>query len=209
MRSAKVLVLLLLVIAGVAFLFLKGKPMEYRNFPPTATGEWIAYGDSLTSGVGAADGNDYPTLLAQQLGVKIHNFGVAGNTTADGLNRIDRALALRPRVVLLCLGGNDGLRGLSAEKAFENLGMMIDSFHEAGSFVVLIGIRSASFRDTNGKKFKELAAEKQVFYISDILDGVMGRPNLMSDYIHPNDAGYRAIADRVARELRPVMDQLR
>ncbi|MBA4149297.1 MAG: arylesterase [Verrucomicrobia bacterium] len=207
MKFRKV-VLIFVVVAAFAFVWMR-QGGDYRNMPPTADGDWIAYGDSLTSGVGAGDGNDYPTLLARQLGFKIHNYGVAGNTTEDGLNRLDTALQLKPRVVLLCLGGNDGLRGLPASHALENLGVIIDSFHDSGSFVVLIGVRSASLRDKNAQGFKQLAGEKKVFYIPDILDGVMGRPSLMSDYIHPNDAGYRAIADRLADELRPVLDKIR
>lgn len=207
MKSAK-LVLIVLVIAAVAY-FLVPRSGDYRNLPPTAQGDWIAYGDSLTAGFGAGEGADYPTLLGQQLGIKIHNYGVPGNTTEDGLARLDSAVQSKPKVVLLCLGGNDGLRGLPLDRAMENLGAMIDSFHQAGSFVVLIGIRSPSLRDKNADAFEQLAKDKQVFYISDILDGVIGRPSLMSDYIHPNDAGYRAIADRLGEELQPILDKIR
>ena len=207
MKFAK-LVLIVLVVAIAAY-FLVPRSGNYKNLPPTAQGDWIAYGDSLTAGFGAGDGADYPSLLGQQLGIKIHNYGIPGNTTQDGLARLDAALQLRPKVVLLCLGGNDGLRGLPLSQAMENLGTMIDSFHQAGSFVVLIGIRSPSLRDKNAEAFEQLAKDKQVFYISDILDDVIGRPSLMSDYIHPNDAGYRAIADRLGKELQPVLDKIR
>lgn len=205
-RNQVVIVSILLLIAGAAyFLF---RPAHYKNLPPTAKGEWIAFGDSLTAGYGAAEGNDYPTLLSQRLGVPIRNLGVPGNTMRDGLNRLPEALQLQPRVVLLCLGGNDGLQGSSSEQMVSNLGGMIDQFHQAGSFVVFIGIHSASFSDTNGKRFKELAGNKQVLFVPDILDGVLGSPNLMSDYIHPNEAGYRAIADRLAEVLKPLLPQL-
>ncbi len=206
MKVGKFFIILAVIGAGLFFFF--GRKTNYTNLPPTATGDWVAFGDSLTTGVGADEGNDYPTLLGQQLDKKILNFGVPGNTTQDGLGRVAQALELKPRVVLLCLGGNDGLRGLSLEQAFENLSSIIDSFHEAGSFVVLIGVHSASLRDTNSKRFQQLAKEKKVFYVPDILDGVLGRPSLMSDYIHPNDAGYRVIAERLASELEPVLGKL-
>lgn len=196
-----------IALAFIAFQFFR--PVHYANLPPTATGDWIAYGDSLTAGYGAAEGNDYPTLLAERLGIAIHNFGVSGDTTLDGLNRIDAVLQLKPRVVLLCLGGNDGLKKSSADQMISNLSQMIDRFHETGSFVVLIGIRSASFRDTNSKRFKQLAKEKQVLYVADILDDVLGSPALMSDYIHPNDAGYKAIAERLEKILRPLLPALK
>jgi len=205
-----VFVLLALGIAGWLWLGRDGGLLssDYVNLPPTASGDWVAFGDSLTSGVGAAEGNDYPAILSAILGIPIRNLGVAGNTTQDGLDRLDQALRLEPRVVLLCLGGNDSLRGLSMDQAFDNLSAMIDAFHETGSFVVLIGIRSASLRDSNAERFKRLAREKNVLLVPDILDGVFGHSSLMSDYIHPNDAGYRFIAERLARELHPFLDQL-
>lgn len=209
MKLLKILIVLLL--AGSAFYFFRqcSSPTTYKNLPPTAQGGWIAFGDSLTSGIGSSDGQDYPALLAKDLDVPIQNLGVPGNTTQDGLNRLNQALELQPRVVLLCLGGNDSLRSVPSEQTFANLGAIIDRFHQGGAFVVLIGVRSASLRDKNEGHFKKLAKEKGAFYIPDILDGVVGSPSLMSDYIHPNEAGYRAIAERLAIILRPLLPQLR
>ena len=208
MNVRKVIVIVLVAI--VAFLVYRAfRPAHYKNLPPTATGEWVAFGDSITAGFGASERNDYPTLLSQQLGVTIRNMGVPGNTTKDGLARLQEVIALKPRVVLLCLGGNDGLQGSSSDQMIQNLAEMIDRFHEAGSFVVLIGVHSASFRDTNGKRFKQLAEEKEVFYVPDILDGVLGHPALMSDYIHPNEAGYKVIAERLERLLFPLLPQIK
>lgn len=183
-------------------------PQNYKNFPPAATGEWIAFGDSLTAGVGAEQGKDFPTLLGKKLDRTIHNFGVPGHTTEDGLNRVDEAIAAQPRVVLLCLGGNDGLKSLPQEQMFRNLSAIIDRFHAAGSFVILIGVHSASFRDSNADGFENLAREKEVFLIPNILDGVLGTPSLMDDYIHPNSAGYEKIAERLYTEIAPLLGKL-
>ncbi len=200
-------VVVICVLAWVGYLIFR--PVSYRNLPPTATGPWIAYGDSLTSGYGASEGTDYPNQLSKILGVPIQNFGVAGDTTEAGLARIDKALELQPRVVLLCLGGNDGLMRLPAEAMISNLRQMIRAFQAKGSFVVLIGVRSASLLDKNDGLFKRLAKEEQVFYVHNILAGVIGSPSLMSDQIHPNEAGYKAIADRLAESLSPLLSQLR
>jgi lysophospholipase L1-like esterase len=198
-----------IVIALLFFACQFFKPVHYVHFPPSANGDWIAYGDSLTAGLGAADGNDYPALLSQRLGVAIQNLGIPGDTTQGGLNRVEEALKLQPRVVLLCLGGNDGLQGGSATQMISNLSQIIDRFHGSGSFVVLIGVHSASLRDTNSKRFHQLAKEKNVFYVPDILDGVLGHPALMSDYIHPNDAGYKVIAERLEKILTPLLPSLK
>jgi len=185
------------------------KSDDYRNYPPKATGPWIAFGDSLTSGYGASKGKDYPTLLGQKLGVTIENHGVPGQTTGQALGRVDSSARQAPRVVLICLGGNDGLQKVPRETMFKNLSDLISSFHAEGSFVVLIGVRSATLRDKNEDGFEELAERKRVFYISNILDGVFTDPRFMSDQIHPNDAGYDKIAERLAKELRPLMEKLK
>jgi acyl-CoA thioesterase-1 len=206
--NRKIFILALVgIVATSAYWFFRSP--TYKNFPPMATGEWIAFGDSLTAGYGGGEGKDFPALLSQQIGIPIHNLGMPGNTTRDGLNRLGDAVSRKPRVVLLCLGGNDELQSLPRDQMFSNLGAIIDQFHQAGSFVVLIGVHSASFRDTIGKRFKKLADEKEVLYVPDMLDGVLGSPNLMSDYIHPNDAGYQKIAERLAGVLMPLLPQLR
>ena len=196
-----------LLCLAAAWFFWRGSA-DYANYPPTAAGPWIAFGDSLTEGFGATEGNDYPAVLGRKLGVTIQNFGKSSETTSDGLKRIDHAAGLRPRVVLLCFGGNDSLNQESRAQTFMNLGRMIDRFHQEGSFVVLIGIRSASFRDHNEKHFKKLAREKRVLYVPDMLRGVVFKPVYMSDAIHPNDAGYAKIAERLGKALRPLLPKL-
>ena len=197
----------LVCIALVAwFLFRPGA--DYANLPPTASGPWVAFGDSLTEGFGATAGNDYVAVLGRKLGVSIRNLGKSGETTSDGLNRIQEVAQLSPRVVLLCFGGNDSLNQESRTQAFVNLGRMIDRLHQGGSFVVLIGIRSASLRDQNEKHFAKLAREKRVLYVPDMLRGLVFKPVYMSDAIHPNDAGYQKIAERLEKKLRPLLPKL-
>jgi lysophospholipase L1-like esterase len=181
---------------------------DYLNLPPTASGPWVAFGDSLTEGFGASEGHDYPTLLSAQLGVPIVNRGRSGDTTEDGLARVEEAAKLRPRVALLCLGGNDGLQGKPQDLMLANLGRLIDRFHREGTFVVLIGVRSPGLHDRYAKPFRRLAREKQVFHVPDILRGILLTPAYKSDPLHPNDEGYRHIAERLAKELRPLLPQL-
>ncbi len=165
----------------------------------------MAFGDSLTAGYGASDGHGYPTILGQRLGVEIINHGRNGETSADGLKRVEEVAGLHPRVVLLCFGGNDALERLSRERMLANLGEIIDRLHQEGSFVVLIGVRSASLTDQNAKLFQKLAREKKVFHIPDILKGVFPKPVYMSDAVHPNEDGYRLIAERLEKDLRPLI----
>jgi lysophospholipase L1-like esterase len=183
--------------------------VHYVNLPPTANGPWIAFGDSLTAGYGAEAGNDFPTVLGKTLAVQIENAGRNGETSKDGLNRVDTIAKRNPRVLLLCFGGNDALQQVPREETFANLGSIIDRLHEQGTFIVLLGIRSATLRDKNASWFKQLAHDKKVLYLPNILDGVLAHPDLMSDEVHPNDKGYALIADRIAQVLEPMMAQLR
>lgn len=194
--------------AGAVLFFLRGRT-DYANFPPSASGPWVAFGDSLTEGFGASEGNNYPAVLGRKLGVTIQNLGKGGETTGDGANRVEEVAKLAPRVVLLCFGGNDSLNQESRTQTFVNLARMIDRLHQEGSFLVLIGIRSASLRDRNEKYFAKLAGEKRVLYVPDMLRGLAFKPVYMSDAIHPNDAGYQRIAERLEKKLRPLMPKLR
>jgi lysophospholipase L1-like esterase len=204
----KIVVVLLVIVAAVVW-FVWPSHVSYANLPPRANGPWIAFGDSLTAGYGAASGNDYPTVLGKKFGVTIENAGRNGETSQAGLNRVDSISQRQPKVVLLCFGGNDALRQVPREETFKNLGAIIEKLQEQGTFVVLMGIRSATLRDKNASWFKDLAREKHVLYVPNILDGVLTHPNLMSDEVHPNDQGYAVIAERVAQTLEPVMSQLR
>ncbi len=183
---------------------------SFRNLPPTATGAWIAFGDSLTEGYGAVRGSDFPAQLARSLGVTIENHGVSGETSAAGLKRLPDLEAAQPAVVFLCFGGNDVLQGVRREEMISNVGVMIDRLHGRGSFVVLLGIRGASLvGDRNASAFQKLAKEKRVLFVPNILDGVMGNAALMSDQVHPNEAGYGVIAAKIEDALKPVMEKLR
>ena len=208
--SVKRIVILLLLIGAIVGAFVWfGGTYDYRNLPPTADGPWVAFGDSLTEGYGASPGSDYPSLLGKRLGVDIQNLGKTGETSEEGLNRIDAIVALKPRVALVCFGGNDALQGKAVSQTTANLAQIIDRLHGEGSFVVLIGIRSASLRDRNESHYKELARQKEVLYVPDMLKGLAFKPIYMSDAIHPNDAGYARIAERVDKALQPMMARLR
>jgi len=166
----------------------------------------IAFGDSLTEGVGARDGNDYPAVLSQLLGVEVLNRGVAGETTTDAMRRLDEdVLNEDPRIVIVCLGGNDGIQKLPIETTFANLRQIIETIQQKGALVVLVGVRSATLTDQYGGHFQKLARETGCVLVPDILAGILSDPTKKSDPIHPNDAGYRLMAERIAEKLVPFL----
>jgi len=169
-------------------------------------GPIVILGDSLAAGVGSKGGQrGFVTRLSEKLGVEIVNRGVSGNTTQDGLERLETdVLALQPALVILELGGNDFLRRVDPDQTFANLETMIRRSQEEGAAVLVLGVRGGLLGGSRGDRFRELARRHQAAYVSDILDGVFARPALMADSIHPNDAGHQKIAER----LEPVMRRL-
>jgi lysophospholipase L1-like esterase len=157
----------------------------------------ICFGDSLTYGTGAGKGMDYPSQLSKMIGKPVVNAGVPGDTTARALNRLDRdVISKNPGLVLITLGGNDLKNGISRDTAFSNLKQIVESIQDGGARVMIGGLKFP-FRDRGyGQGYKELADETGAILIPDIFKGIMGNRKLMSDPIHPNDAGYKIIAQR-------------
>jgi len=201
----KVLILLAVVIVAIfAFLILRDKEDEITNIGGEGVSV-VAFGDSLVYGVGSGGEGGFVSILSERIGRTIVNKGVSGNTTADGLKRVDEVLALEPEVVILLLGGNDAIRKISTEKTFENLSLLIESIHESGSAVLLVGIQSGILRDKYKDEFKKLSREYKTAYVPDILDGILGT-KFMSDPIHPNNEGYALMADKIEPVLIELLD---
>lgn len=164
----------------------------------------ICFGDSLTYGTGAGRGMDYPSQLSKFIGRPVVNAGVPGDTTARALARLDRdVLSKNPGFVLITLGGNDLKNGVSRDNAFSNLRQIVESIQNSGATVIIGGLRFP-FRDRGyGKGYAELADQTGAILIPDIFEGIMGNRKLMSDPIHPNDAGYKIIAQRFYEAMNP------
>ncbi len=200
MSPRRAAVIALCVVAlGIVWFFWPDDPRPSR---PTAGEHIIAFGDSLVEGVGSSVGRDFVSLLSRRLGVRIINAGRRGDTTASALARLDEAvLARSPRVVIVLLGGNDVLRRVPKETTFENLESIVRRIRGQGAAVVLVGVRVGLFTDNYGVEYERLARRTSAAVVPDILDGILGHVDRMSDSVHPNDQGYELIADR----LEPVV----
>lgn len=181
---------------------LKSERRVITNYPSSGT-DIIAFGDSLVAGVGSSTGG-FVSLLSKDLGVEIINLGISGNTTKDALNRVEVLQSYKPKLVMVLLGGNDFMRKMPEEETFANLEEIVKGVISQGSVVVLIGVRSGVLSNRYDEKYEKLAKKYGAEYVSDVLDGVFGRSELMYDTIHPNDKGYRIIADR----LKPILTRL-
>jgi acyl-CoA thioesterase-1 len=178
----------------------------------------VAFGDSLTSGHGVEPGQSYPDHLQRMLDergyrYRVVNQGISGDTTSGGVARIGAALLLEPKIVILELGANDGLRGLPVTSTRENLSEMIGAFRKAGARVVLAGMTlprnyGKDYISAFEQVFRDMARREGVTLIPFLLDGVAMNPQLMqSDALHPNAEGCRVVAQNVFKTLEPLLEK--
>lgn len=165
----------------------------------------IAFGDSITAGSGAGRGEDYPSQLSRMADVEILNRGVPGDTTAGGLARLERdVLGSDPRIVIVCLGGNDMLQRMEPDTTFANLEKIIRRIQSSGALVVLVAVDGGFLvGGGHGKRFRELARQTGVVFVPDVLAGILTSPKLKADQIHPNGKGYTIMAERIYKALKP------
>ena len=163
----------------------------------------VAFGDSLTHGTGAASDTAYPAVLATLTGHTVINAGVPGDTTSSGLQRLPAVLAEhKPRLVLLCLGGNDMLKQQPAAATENNLRLLVQTIRAGGADVVLIGVPEPRLFGGAPDFYGRVAEEMQLPLERDIFNDVLKDNRLRSDPIHANAAGYRVVAERLAEFLR-------
>ncbi len=179
----------------------------------------VALGDSLTAGLGLDVDEAYPARLERALrddghAVTVVNAGVSGDTSAAGLSRAEWALEGDVRILIVALGGNDGLRGLPADQMKRNLSRILALAAERGIRVLLAGMEAppnfgAAYTAEFRAVFDDLAREHDVAFMPFLLDGVAADPALnQADGIHPNAAGSAIVAARVRDALEPLLSAL-
>lgn len=163
----------------------------------------LAFGDSITAGSGAGADESYPEILGSLIGRRVVNAGVPGEVTAEGAARLPELLdSVRPALLILCHGGNDLLRHMDQRQAADNLRGMIRMARERGVAVVLVAVPSPDLSLKPPAFYGELAAESDIPIESKALGKILGKGSLKSDYIHPNAAGYRQLAEALAALLK-------
>ncbi len=180
----------------------------------------VALGDSLTAGYGLHADQAYPALLEARLrsaglAVEVVNAGVSGDTSAGGLRRVDWALDGEVRVLIVALGGNDALRGLSVDDLRRNLAGILDRARDRGLKVVLAGMEAPpnlgpAYTRSFRRVYQDLAGEYDAALLPFLLDGVAGVASLnQGDGIHPNVEGTVRVTDNlfplVERAVRSVV----
>jgi len=163
----------------------------------------LAFGDSLTFGTGAADDESYPAQLEKLIQRRVVRAGVPGEVTSQALERLPAALDEHaPRLLLLCIGGNDFLRRLGNPQAERNVREMVKLARSRGVGVLLIGTPEPGFTVSPPAFYAGIAKEFRVPYEPSIIGEVLKDRALKADPIHPNARGYRVIAERLAERLK-------
>lgn len=177
----------------------------------------LILGDSLTEGYGVAKENSFPSVLEQELKkdgypqTQIINAGISGSTSSSGLSRFKWSLKGKPDILVLALGANDGLRGLSPTEMKKNLKSVIDLAKKNEVRVLLAGMKAPpnlgkTYTSAYEKVFKELSKEEHVPLIPFLLEGIAGESTLnQSDGVHPNETGHRQMAKTVKKYLEPLL----
>lgn len=163
----------------------------------------LAFGDSLTFGSGVTPAESYPAQLSLLLNRPVVNAGVPGELTQAGLARLPATLDdTQPKLVILCLGGNDMLRRMDKQQMKSNLAAMIREIRARNIAVVLLGVPTpALFGMEANSAYVELAQELNLWLEKDSLAGILKDRAKKSDEIHPNAQGYRELAQALANLL--------
>ena len=182
-----------------------------------AAGTILIVGDSISAGFGLDTRLGWVSLLEQRLSKEGHddkviNASISGDTSAGGLARLPALLAEhKPDVVIVELGGNDGLRGQLPAQLKQNLASMIEASQQAGAKVLLLGMQlppnyGARYTQAFAAVYGELANEKKVALVPFLLEGVGGKPELMqADRIHPAVGAQGLLLDNVWPVLKPLL----
>ena len=195
MRILIALVLLAAPLAGC------GPKHKLERLDPSSV--VLAFGDSLTFGTGASPTESYPATLERAIRRKVVNAGVPGETSAQGLERLPATLdEVKPRLLILCHGGNDFLRRLDDAAAAANVRAMIRIAREKGVDVVLLATPKPGLPPSIPVFYGEIAAELKIPFEEAAVRSVLFDSRLKSDLVHPNARGYAEIATAVEKVLK-------
>ncbi|WP_428898478.1 Lysophospholipase L1 [Parelusimicrobium proximum] len=165
----------------------------------------IAFGDSLTYGYGSTAGNDYPSLLGQKVNMRVINMGVNGDTAPSGYARIREIDSYRPYMVLIEFGGNDYMKQVPISETESAMRSMVDYVQSKGAIAVIVDTGGNPFMGKYTDMYKQIAKEKEAVFVPAIMKNILTDRKLKSDQIHPNDAGYAIVAERVFKGIEPYL----
>ena len=179
----------------------------------------MLYGDSLMAGYGLPQKDNLASELSREIKsndstISFINASISGNTSKNGLSRVDWSLGDNPNIVILCLGANDMLRGLDPSLTKNNLDSIINKFINNNAIIILAGMQSPESMGPKFKKefdaiYRDLSAQYNLIFMPFLLEGVaLEKELLQADFKHPNAKGIRVMADNLNPYILQAIDQL-
>jgi acyl-CoA thioesterase-1 len=179
----------------------------------------MLYGDSLMAGYGLPQKDNLASELSREIKsndstISFINASISGNTSKNGLSRVDWSLGDNPNIVILCLGANDMLRGLDPSLTKNNLDSIINKFINNNAIIILAGMQSPESMGPKYKKefdaiYPDLSAQYNLIFMPFLLEGVaLEKELLQADFKHPNAKGIRVMADNLNPYILQAIDQL-
>jgi len=166
--------------------------------PLDSTDSILAFGDSLTAGYGASKETAYPAVLERLSGLNVINAGISGETTHQGLKRFADTLDKHsPSLVILLEGGNDILQNQNLNETKSNLAAMIEIAQTQEIPVLLIGVPEKNLFSSAAPLYQELADQYNLVFSKDLMASLLKAPDLKSDTVHLNEAGYAKMAKEI------------
>ena len=179
---------------------------EIKNIYSQGT-DIICFGNSITAGSGVSKEENYPRLLTGMLGYPVINSGQSGDTSSDGLRRLESdVLVYDAKLVIIEFGGNDFLRGVPLSDTVNNIRSITERIQAKGAMVAIADISSGFIMRGYRKNYKKLARQMQAIFIPNLLDEILTNPSLKSDSLHPNAQGQQIIAERIYQAIKPFLE---
>lgn len=201
MRMIFVAKLWLTILVGL--LFLAGCSAGPKIPALSPDGVVLAFGDSITHGTGASPEESYPAVLGRLIKRRVVNAGIPGEISAEGLARLPELLEReKPALVIICHGANDLLRGMDLSLAADNLRAMVRLAREHGASVVLVAVPALGYTLSPLPFYGEVAKEFGIPCEQKLLTQILSKRSLKADFVHPNAAGYRIMAESLAALLK-------
>lgn len=164
----------------------------------------VCFGDSLTYGYGATNGQTYPYFLQQYTEFPVINKGINGNTSKNGLDRIDDILQFKNSIVIVEFGANDFFQQIPISETKKNMTMIVNKLKQNNDIVVLVSIEDKQLSQLYNM-LKSLAKEQNVLFVEGILNKIWDNSNLLSDDVHPNSNGYKLVADKIYKGIKHLL----
>ncbi|MDI6758741.1 MAG: GDSL-type esterase/lipase family protein [Candidatus Omnitrophota bacterium] len=201
-------IILLFTLCFLLFSFLLGYvKREIKNIDSRGK-NIICFGDSLTFGYGAEQGEDYPSALSKMTDIPVINAGLNSDTSSAGLIRIEAdVLNKEPLLVIIEFCGNDFLKKIPQEETIRNIEKMIDLCLQKKAMVALVDISAGMFFKEYCAAFSKLSRAKKIIFIPAVLSKILTNPGMKSDFLHPNAAGYILVAQRIYKAIKPYLTQ--